>query len=523
MSNLLTFVVLIGTLITVHEMGQLLAAKLAGVKVARVSLGFGPALLWFRLGDVPCCVAPIPLGCYVTLLGKSPGEPLPTSDAARAFSARPPWARVLVLLAGPFANLVFPFFLYVLCHLVLAPSNVPPAVLGTIVEGSAADRAGLRQGDRIVAIDGRSVHSWRDMVEQAQGVFDRELLLQVEREGERLDVTVTPDEDVLRDALGESKSVGRLGVLRRLRAPQIGIVDERSSAYVAGLRTGDVITSIDGKRVRTIEELRPALADLGDGAVPLTYLRAVPVPGPLGTSLFYESAEARLLPHVDGDGRPSTGLLPGSTFIRSVDPYSPAEGAGLRPGDRIIEVDGTAFTQWETLAKVLNQRQQQPVMLLVESPGERPRLVEIRQRSYRVLDIYHQERELLWFGAQPYEKWTLVPNEPARGRMTRGLTSALDEMGAVFSILADGSSFWMNPFHTTGTAEERLYVFALLMAIASIQIVFISLLPIPRLDGWYLLLLLVEATLRRPLEPRERRGVGFVLILTLLLGWMMLR
>jgi len=533
--NFWAFILLIGPLIFIHELGHLLAAKLVDVKATRFSIGFGPALLRYRIGETEYCLAPIPLGGYVTLLGQAPGDRISPADAERALSAKPLWARMFVLSAGPAANLLLPIFLYFLYFLILAPTAVPPAVIGTVVDDTAADQAELRQGDRVVAIDGEDVRSWGDMAQRIADGPGQEMRLQIERDGERMDRVVTPQTKMKRNALGVATPEGRLGVLRRFYAPQVGVIDPSSAAYAEGLRTGDVITSINGEPVRTIEELERMLEGTGDGLVRLTYLRAEPVAGPLGTYLFYESAHAQLLPRKGADGRPSTGLLPANTFVRAVDPGSPADRAGIEPGDRVLEVDGKPFAKWEYLDEVLYARQQKPVVLTVQSLGdERPRMLEVAQELRTWRDIHKQERESLWFGARPYEKWTLAAPEPIRGRFTYALASAIDETGEVISMMwttlrqmltferdVDDLSSVVGLYYVAGTvAEQGPSEFLILMALLSINLGFVNLLPIPILDGGHLLFFTIEAIRRRPLGQRAREiasAVGLVMILLLLL------
>ncbi|MCH9681057.1 MAG: site-2 protease family protein [Deltaproteobacteria bacterium] len=535
MGNFWAFILLIGPLIFIHELGHLIAAKLVDVKATRFSLGFGPPLARLRLGDTEYCVAPIPLGGYVRLLGLTPGEHIPPADADRALTAKPLWARMFVLGAGPAANLLLPILLYFLYFLTLAPTAVPPAVIGTVVDDTAADQAELQQGDRIVAIDGEDVRSWRDMSKRIAEAPGQELRLQIERDGERIDRVVTPQKAMHRNPLGVATPIGRLGVLRRFYAPQIGVIDADSPAYTEGLRTGDVITSINGEPVRTIEELERMLDVTGDGLVRLTYLRAESVTGPFGSYLYYESAHAQLLPRKDDDGLLSTGLLPANAFIRAVDPGSPAEQAGIVAGDRVLAIDGVAFAKWEYLREVLYSKQQTAVTLSIQSVGQRrPRTVEVAQALRTWRDIYKQDRESLWFGAQSYEKWTLAPPEPIRGRFTYALASAVEETGSVIAMIwttlgqmltfergIDELSSVVGLFDVAGTAADQgIDEFLILMALLSINLGFVNLLPIPILDGGHLLFFIIEAIRRKPLGQRAREisfAVGLLVILLLLL------
>ncbi len=528
MGNIWAFILLIGPLIFVHELGHLLAAKLVDVKVLRFSIGFGPALLRVRFGETEYCLAPIPLGGYVSMLGQG-GDDIPVAEQDRALSNKPLWARYLVLGAGPLANLLLPILVYFFFF--LQHTTLTPAVIGTVVAGSAADQAGLVQGDRIVAIDDRDIRSWKDMSQRVAESPGIDLKVQIERDGKRLDRTVTPAKKLSRNALGVSAPVGRLGVLAAFYAPQIGIIDPRSPAYLEGLRSGDTITSINGEPVRTVEELQRMLEGTGDGLVRLTYLRATPVPAPLGTLLWYESAHAQLLPGKDGSG---TGILPANGFVRSVEAGSPADRAGLQAGDRILSIDGAETKQWEVLAEVLAQRRLEPVELQVQNLGQAPRSVTLQLEIRTWRDIYQQDRQDLWFGAEPFAKIYTSEPEPIRGRFTYALGSAVEETGAVISMMwttlvqmltfergVDELSSVVGLFKVAGTAAEQgPSEFLLLVALLSVNLGFVNLLPIPILDGGHLLFFTVEAIRRRPLGQRAREiasAIGLVVILLLLL------
>lgn len=539
MGNVWAFILLIGPLIFIHELGHLIAAKIVDVKATRFSIGFGPALVKFQIGETQYCLAPIPLGGYVSLLGQTPGEDVHAADADRALAAKPLWARYFVLSAGPAANLVLPILLYFLYYLLLAPVSVPPAVVGTVLDDTAAAAAELAQGDRIVAIDGRDVRSWRDMSNRIADAPGQELDVQIERDGKRIDRVITPRKTMRRNTLGVVTPIGRLGVLRVFYAPQIGIIDNESPAYAEGLRTGDVITSINGEPVRTAEELQRMLGATGNAQVRLTYMRAEIVEGPLARYMVYESAHAQLLPRKNGgeiglDVESATGLLPANTFIRAVEAGSPADKAGLRPGDRVTAVDGVAFSKWEYLGEVLARKRQTAIELTVQSTGAEPRTVTVAQELKSWRDLYKSDREYLWFGASPYAKWHEPESEPIRGRFTYALGAALDETGAVIVMIwttlrqmltfergVDELSSVVGIFSVAGTAADQgPGEFLMLMALLSINLGFVNLLPIPILDGGHLLFFTIEAIRRRPLGQRAREiasAIGLVLVILLVL------
>ncbi|MEM6292138.1 MAG: RIP metalloprotease RseP [Myxococcota bacterium] len=531
MENLLAFLLLIGPLVFFHELGHLIAAKLVDVKAVRFSLGFGPPLVSKRLGETEYCIAPIPLGGYVQLLGQRPGEGSGGPDADRALANKPLWAKYFVYFAGPAANLLLPLVVYFF-YFVVNVTMVTPPVVGTVLPGTAAAEAGLQQGDRIVAIDERDVRSWSEMAGRVAKSPEQELQVQIERDGKRLDRVITPKKVVRRNAMGTAKARGRLGVISLFYAPEIGIIDPQSPAYLEGLRTGDVITSINGEPVRTIEELERMLAVTGDGVVRLTYLRAQPHPGPGGTYLWYESAHAQLLPRKGGES--PTGVLPARTFVRSVDPGSPADAAGMKAGDRILSVDGRALEQWVQIDDVFSVKREEPVRFELQSPGQTPRFVDITLGTRTWTDIYEYEHSSPWLGANQYGKAAQAPPEPLRGRFTYALSAAVDETVEVtsaiwtglvrmltFDLGIDQLSSVVGMYAVAGRAyEQGPGQFLFLTAMVSINLFIINLLPIPILDGGHILFFTIEAVRRRPLSQRAREiasAVGLVFILLLLL------
>jgi len=529
--NVLAFLLLIGPLIFFHELGHLIAAKLVDVKAVRFSIGFGPALLKKRIGETEYCLAPIPLGGYVQLLGQHPSDE-GGPDAERSLQNRPLWAKYFVYFAGPAANLILPLVVYFF-YFVINITMVTPPIVGTVLPGTAASEAGLQQGDRIVAIDERDVRSWSEMANRVSKAPEQELQVQIERDGKRLDRVITPKKVVRRNALKVAEARGRLGVISLFYAPEIGIIDPQSPAYLEGLRTGDVITSLNGEPVRTIEELERMLAVTGDAVVRLTYLRAQGHPGPGGTYLWYESHHAQLLPR-KGGGESPTGILPARTFIRTIDPGSPADEAGMKAGDRILSVAGLKLEQWVQIDDIFSTRRDEAVAFEVQSPGADPRMLELKLGTRTWTDIYEYEHESPWLGANQFGKSAQAPPEPLRGRFTYAMSAAVDETVQVTSAIwsglvrmltfemgVDQLSSVVGMYAVAGRAyEQGPGQFLFLIAMVSINLFIINLLPVPILDGGHIMFFTIEAIRRRPLSQRAREiasAGGLVFILLLLL------
>ena len=193
----------LGLLVALHELGHLVVARWMGVRVERYTLGFGPAVFTWRLGHTDYVLGAVPLGGSVRLRGMNPHEPGVEPGDPTSFSSKSPGRRMMVLLAGPLANLTFA--LGVLFALYSTGTHVVvPLTVGTITPGSEAARAQLLPGDRILSVDGEPLENWSTFVERIAQSPGRERALVIERQGEQRDVTVKPRPD--------ERGAGRIGV-----------------------------------------------------------------------------------------------------------------------------------------------------------------------------------------------------------------------------------------------------------------------------------------------------------------------
>src|ERR1700733_217445 len=227
-------------------MGHFVAAKLLDVKVLRFSFGYGRPLVRVKLKETEYQITVFPLGGYVRILGIE-GETTDKADAGRSFSSRPLWQRLVIVLAGPAANLILPviiYFVFFAGHTVL-----PASVIGDVLDGGVAARAGLEAGDRVLEIDGRAVRYWEEIENAVQASPGKELHFRITRNGKVFERYLTPIEDVVRQRDGKVSTQGRIGITHAPFVPLVGVIDAQSPAATAGLRTGDLIISVDGQAV----------------------------------------------------------------------------------------------------------------------------------------------------------------------------------------------------------------------------------------------------------------------------------
>ena len=261
--NLLWFIVGVSLLVTVHEFGHYWVARKLGFKVLRFSIGFGKPL-FKRIGRAPdhieYVVAALPLGGYVKMLDEREGLVAP-ADASRAFGAKAPWKRILVMLAGPAANILFA--IVVLWGIFWSTESVGlKPVIGDVVVGKPVAVAGLRSGDEIVSINGKATKNQGDAaISLLDGISDDgDVLVQVRgRDGLRRDINLSVSgRDARRKLTEPNKLLTGLGFefWEPARPASIAEVKAEGPAAKAGLRAGDLIVSIDGQPISSSKEFR---------------------------------------------------------------------------------------------------------------------------------------------------------------------------------------------------------------------------------------------------------------------------
>ena len=205
MNTLVSFIVVLGILIFVHELGHFLFAKLFGVRVLKFSLGFGPKVFSRVYGETEYLISAFPLGGYVKMFGENPDEQGDAgSDAERSFAHKPVWNRFFIVFAGPLFNLLFSVVIFFFIFLLMGvPEDLDTTAIGAVSEGSPAELAGFKVEDVILAIDGTPVRGWRDVLTIVKDSQGKELTFSLQRNGEEVTVKVTPAIDSVKNIFRE--------------------------------------------------------------------------------------------------------------------------------------------------------------------------------------------------------------------------------------------------------------------------------------------------------------------------------
>lgn len=432
------FIIALGVLIVVHEFGHYWVAKRLGVKVLRFSVGFGKPLWRRRFGPdrTELVVAALPLGGYVKMLDETEG-PVPKDEAHRAFNRQPVWKRFPIVAAGPIFNFLFAILAYWAVYMIGLEGIRP--VIGKVAAGSIAERAGFKEGDQIVAVDGHEVQSWG---QRRLYVFQRAL-----------------DHSVLNVEVRDPQG--------RLETRRLDLRDIPASAVDASLME------------RTIG-LSPVLPQV------------LPVVGALE------------------DG--------------------PAKRAGIQVGDRFIRIAGQPVKGWEDIVALIGPRAGQTVPVEIERNGQRlsfevtPEPVPQGERTIGRINVRPQIADippdmrvrvklgpLEAFGESAQNTWAMT-----------ALTLQMLYRMATLEISSKNISGPITIAQYAGySAKTGGTQFLMFLAVISISLGVLNLLPIPVLDGGHLMYYVIEAIKGGPVSERVML-VGQQLGIALLAGLMLL-
>jgi regulator of sigma E protease len=531
------FILLLGGLIFFHELGHFLTARLCGVRVLTFSLGFGPRLLTWRSkrSGTEYVVSVLPLGGFVKMLGDDPSEPVPAEERAVSFTTQPLWKRFLIVFAGPFFNLVLPVFIF---FFMAFGQPVYPSTLGMVIEGGPAWQAGLRAGDRIVAIDGDEVSYWWQLQDLISDAADTTLTVEYMRDGTRQTTQVTPKtfERIRYADIGAVDRRGQIRVVRHFLEP-IVVTRPGSAAEQAGLQSWDRVVAVDGKPVKQWADVESAVRTAAGGRVELTVLREQPWTGPTtaGVDLATWGAPQKVTLTPTTTDLGALGLDSAEFYVYSVRPGTPAaDQIGLQRGDKVVSLDGERLASWLFLESQIGERPEQEHTITFERAGE------TIQRSFTPVvrtekTEFNTDMKVIVFGAENHVEYGLPEAIDNDAPLSLAWHNATEETWdkLKLNVLAIAGLFRGNvPLKDLGgpiliydiagkTQEAGWEYFFQVMVMLSINLGLLNLLPIPILDGGHLMFFAIEAIKRKPVSMRTRQiatyvGFSFIILLMVL-------
>ncbi len=528
---------MLGILIFVHELGHFLVAKACGVRVLKFSLGFGPPigfgdrrLRWER-GGTEYVIAWIPLGGFVRMLGEQlPGDeqhPAPIPEDARPdefLDAKPTWQKISIVLAGPVMNLLLPVPIFTL--MLWSGMSKPASVVGMVERSSPAAEAGLRPGDRVVAIDEAPVRWWGEVVRAIQGRAGDELALRIERAHETVDVELVLGSRSALDPFGEVQEVGWAGVGHDRLPALVGVPEAGSPAARAGLRSGDRVLRVGGAEAEDWEQLVAAYAAATAEPVPIEVARGREDDAPRVT------VSVPALASLDALGVVSAPILVGQVIDDM-----PAARAGIAPDDLILAVDGRPVGSFHNFADTIRASEGRALAItyardgavrtVAIQPVERtvpgPFGIDGMEETVYQVGISHALATLPGVRDVDRERNPLVAVPRAAGMTIDNLAAMLGALGKMLSGQV-GLDQVRGPITIVQFARKSLDIgwqaYLTMMIFISLNLGILNLLPIPILDGGQLVIFSIEGIKRAPISLRTReyvQQVGFV-VLMLLMG-----
>jgi len=424
LKTVLDFVVTLGVLVLVHELGHFLAAKLCGMRVDRFSIGFPPRAFGWKFGETDYCVSWLPIGGYVKIAGMvdesmdiefldRPAEPW-------EFRAKPIWQRTLVLSAGVIMNLLLAFVIFWGITFYSGKTMRETTEIGYVVPESPAALEGLRTGDRIVSVNGTPVSAWEPMLDAMfAGATQGKLALTVHRSPGDTVLVFPPD--VLRDPVRAGSGIVPAGTEIVVGPPEPGKPAEK-----LGLKAQDVLVSINGVPIRDLQKVLQIVRQNAGKEITVNWRR--------GT----ESMSGRAIPTQDGH----IGIPIGENYT----------------GPR-THVDYSIFEALPAGAHYM-------VFVTVSFAGQ---------------------------------MWQLVT----------GKVSFVESVGGPIKIAQLASQ----------SMDLGLLTYLSFMALLSINLAIINILPFPALDGGHISFLVYEAVFRREVPLGVKLGlqkVGIVVLLALM-------
>jgi len=266
MTTILATIIILSVLVFIHEFGHFITAKLSGMRVERFSIGYPPRMVGKKIGETDYCISWIPFGGYVKISGmvdeSLDKESMEKEPGPREFRSKPWISKFLVISAGSLMNILFAFIVFLTLPFI---TGVPDQyssepIVGEVIEGRPAAKAGLQSGDKIVSIDDTNIESWNQLTDIVYASSGKELLFTYVRNDSTHSVHITPvEEKVLVNEQGDIKTVGLIGIGRKVTMRSIGFFE----GIGVGVHNAFMITKLFGISIYKLITGQQSIKTLG--------------------------------------------------------------------------------------------------------------------------------------------------------------------------------------------------------------------------------------------------------------------
>ena len=537
------FLLLISVLIFIHELGHFAAARWCGVHIETFSIGFGPKLLKYttKKGErfnTTYCFSIIPLGGFVKMFGDDPLEEVEAQYKHLAFTKKSYWQKVFIAAAGPLMNAAFAAVAFFI--LAYSGTVAEKPTLGDLKITSAAYSQGARAGDLITAINDKKIQSWSEVKLYVENKINKTITLHMQtshsKEPYSLELKVMPKKNSGFSTL--KKTIGSLELEKKSRSPLIA-TSPNSEGRKQGLPPFFVIKKINHRNISYFREIKEALTEAGTtGTLKIQYVTEKE-PAQKNKSDSGSKTKKRKLAKSTSQEKPKSktaiinmSSLPQSSkpvferlelgnpevYVYSVNKGSAAEKAGILAGDKILKLNNKTLTGWGDFSEIQK----------IKSQGKELKVTWQRPSGDVLTKIVNPEiQEVLGQGVIE-KKWIMGIQNYAAYVNPSEIKAYYNS--SVFSALGYGLrqtvswskyiavSFFklltnqisprnISGIITIGAIASNSYdrgfsVFMKIMAIISINLFILNLIPIPVLDGGHIFIFTIEAIYGKPLNAR---------------------
>lgn len=533
-SNIVPFVVLLGILIFVHELGHFLVARMCGVRVEVFSLGFGKKLLSYKRGDTTYCVSLIPLGGYVKMFGEQGSEAIKTEDDKKvSYSHKTPWQRIAIVLAGPMMN--FFFAILVFGGIAHFGEQTRSAVIAEVTAGSPAAQMGLAAGDRILEANSTKIKSYEEFQKSLNAAKGSTLNVLVEdasgnQKNLNLNVSIADNPNIfsLDTKLGQIE-----GILPYAKSATVAVLVE-SPAYIAGFRTGDEIVEVNSQKIARQTQLEQALLGANTDLIVKVQRPAneANLESPVKTDLTLTVSAASLknIKSLEKFGFDNTEL-----YLDQVMKDTPAAMADLNKFDKLVSINQKPINKWEDISDTIKSFDGKEAMTFVINRDGTEIIKKITPKVTEITNAFGGIDKRFTVGITPLLNFaepetTVVKSDSIFASAAKGYTRTVDIsimtlMSFVKLFQGEVSVKNVGGMVSIGKAAKDSYAmgaqaFFMTMGILSVSLFILNLLPIPVLDGGHLVFYTIELIKGSPLSLRKMeiaQQVGFVLLLALMI------
>jgi regulator of sigma E protease len=533
-SNIVPFVILLGILIFVHELGHFLVARACGVRVEVFSLGFGKKLLSIKRGDTVYCVSLFPLGGYVKMFGEQGSDQIKTEeDKLVSYSYKTPWQRIAIVLAGPLMN--FFFAVLVFGGIAHFGEKTRAAVIADVEKSSPAQQMGFAAGDKILEVNSVPVKSYDEFqknINKFKGSTASALVLDAQGNKKTLNLNVSivdnPNIFSLDSKLGQIE-----GILPYAKSATIAVLAD-SPAYKIGFRTGDEITEINSQKIIRLNQLDSIILNTtSDLVVKLQRLANeanLEKPVKKTLSLTIPAANLKNVKQLESFGFDNTEL-----YLDQVVKGSPAALADLNKFDKMVSINAKPIKKWEDISETIKSFDGKEAMTFVINRDGADLIKKITPKVTELTNAFGGIDKRFTVGITPLLAFAepeiiVVKSDSIFASTEKGFSRTVDIsimtiMSFVKLFQGEVSVKNVGGMVSIGKAAKDSFemgaqAFFMTMGILSVSLFILNLLPIPVLDGGHLVFYTIELIKGSPLSMRKMeiaQQVGFVLLLGLMI------